>query len=115
MGNVIEAIKPDIIAVGHDQADIEAQARKAVEEKGLDIKVVRIGRFGKPELNSSLKIKRKKCKDDIRCILNGIIARVRLYATNKDYIIKRNNKAGKNSLRVILTTLDHFNRLYLSL
>ena len=59
MGSVIETIKPDIIAVGHDQTDIEAQARKAVEEKGLDIQVVRIGRFGKPELNSSLKIKRK--------------------------------------------------------
>lgn len=59
MGNVIEAIKPDIIAVGHDQTDIEAEARKAVEEKGSAIKVIRIGRFGKPELNSSLKIKRK--------------------------------------------------------
>jgi len=59
MGSVIEAIKPDIIAVGHDQTDIEAQARKAVEEKGLNIQVLRIGRFGKPELNSSLKIKRK--------------------------------------------------------
>ena len=59
MGNVIEAIRPDIIAVGHDQTDIEAEARKAVEEKDFDIKVVRIGRFGKPELNSSLKIKRK--------------------------------------------------------
>jgi glycerol-3-phosphate cytidylyltransferase-like family protein len=45
--------------VGHDQTDIEAEARKAVEEKGLAIKVIRIGRFGKPELNSSLKIKKK--------------------------------------------------------
>jgi FAD synthetase len=59
MENVIDVIKPDIIAVGHDQTDIEAQVRKAVEKKGLNIKVIRVGRFGKPELNSSLKIKRK--------------------------------------------------------
>ncbi len=59
MESVIKTIKPDIIAVGHDQTDIEARARKVVTEKGLNIQVVRIGRFGKPELNSSLKIKRK--------------------------------------------------------
>lgn len=59
MGKVIEDIKPDIIAVGHDQNDIEMKVRQAVADKKLNIKVVRIGKFGKPELNSSLKIKRK--------------------------------------------------------
>jgi FAD synthetase len=59
IGDVIDEIKPDIIAVGHDQANIEEQVRKAVAKKGLPIEVVRIGRFGKPELDSSLKIKKK--------------------------------------------------------
>jgi len=48
-----------VIAVGHDQEGIEREVRRAVAEKGLDIKVVRIGRFGKKELNSSSKIKRR--------------------------------------------------------
>lgn len=59
MGKVIEEIKPDIIAVGHDQNDIEVKARQAVSKQKQDIKVVKIGRFGKPEFNSSLKIKKK--------------------------------------------------------
>jgi FAD synthetase len=59
IGRVIERIRPDVIAVGHDQEGIEREVRKAVTQKGLDIKVVRIGRFGKKELNSSSKIKRR--------------------------------------------------------
>ena len=56
---VIENIKPDIIAVGHDQDEIERQTRRIIEEKGLELRVVRIGRFGEEDLNSSSKIKRK--------------------------------------------------------
>jgi len=59
IGKVVEEIKPDIIAVGHDQDNIESHVRKALAQKGLNVQVVRIGKFGKPELNSSLKIKRK--------------------------------------------------------
>jgi len=59
IGKVVEEIKPDIIAVGHDQYNIENQVRKALEQKGLNIQVVKIRKFGKPELNSSLKIKKK--------------------------------------------------------
>jgi len=59
MGKVIEKIQPDVIAVGHDQTDMERRVKKAVSEKGLDIQVVRCGKFGKDEFNSSLKIKRK--------------------------------------------------------
>jgi len=59
MGKVIEEIKPDIIAVGHDQYNIENQVRKAVAKKGLNIQVIKIKKFGKPELNSSRKIKKK--------------------------------------------------------
>lgn len=59
MSKVIEQIKPDIITVGHDQEREEKEAKEAVAEKGLNIKVVKVGRFGKEELNSSSKIKRK--------------------------------------------------------
>lgn len=59
ISQVIEEMKPDIIAVGYDQNEIEAQVRKVIQEKGLHIQIVKIGKFGKPELNSSLKIKRK--------------------------------------------------------
>jgi len=55
----IEKIKPDIIAVGHDQTGIEREVRRFIEEKGLKIEVVRIRKFGREELNSSSKIMRK--------------------------------------------------------
>ena len=56
---VVERVGPDVIAVGHDQEGIEREVRRAVEEKGLEVRVVRIGRFGKRELNSSSKIKER--------------------------------------------------------
>ncbi len=56
---VIEKIRPDVIAVGHDQDGIEKEVRKIVAEKGHNIQVVKVGRFGKDELDSSSKIKRK--------------------------------------------------------
>ena len=57
---VIEKIKPDVIAVGHDQDGIEKEVLKAIEnEKKFAIKVAKIGRFGKRELDSSSKIVRK--------------------------------------------------------
>ncbi len=59
IGKVIETIKPDVIAVGHDQTDMERTVRKYVQDNGLRIRVVKIGEFGEDELNSSSKIKRK--------------------------------------------------------
>jgi len=59
MIKVVKKTNPDIIAVGHDQSDIEKEVRKALLKKGIPIQVVRVGRFGKDELNSSSKIKRK--------------------------------------------------------
>ena len=56
---VIERIKPDVIAVGYDQKGIEQTVRNYVEKRGLDIRVVRIGKFSEDELDSSSKIKRK--------------------------------------------------------
>jgi len=59
MGKVVEEIKPDIIAVGYDQDKIESHVRKTLARRGFNVQVVKIGQFGKPELNSSLKIKKK--------------------------------------------------------
>ncbi len=62
VSKVLEKIRPYIVAVGHDQNAMEKAVRKAVTEKGLKIQIVKIGKFGKEELNSSSKIKRKVVK-----------------------------------------------------
>jgi FAD synthetase len=59
IGKVIGKIKPDVIAVGHDQKDMERTVGNYVNQNHLRIKVVKIGEFGEDELNSSSKIKRK--------------------------------------------------------
>lgn len=59
IGMVIEKLKPDIVAVGYDQDGIEQQVRQAVAQRNLPVRVVKIGKFGRDELDSSLKIKRK--------------------------------------------------------
>ena len=59
MTMTIKKIMPNIIAVGHDQSGIEKTVRNLVNKENLDIQIVRIGRFGKEELNSSSKILRK--------------------------------------------------------
>jgi glycerol-3-phosphate cytidylyltransferase-like family protein len=56
-------VKPDIIAVGYDQDEIEAMARKAIEERGLNVEVKRISKFAQNDLDSSSKIKRKIVED----------------------------------------------------
>jgi FAD synthetase len=63
IGRVIEKIKPDVIVVGYDQDGIEQMVKNYVEERGLKIKVVKIGKFGEDELNSSSKIKQKIIED----------------------------------------------------
>lgn len=59
IGKVIEKIKPDIIAVGYDQDGIERAVKKAIKERGLKVQIAKIGQFGKDELSSSSRIKRK--------------------------------------------------------
>lgn len=62
IGKVVEKIKPDVIALGYDRGDVEQAVRSYVEEKGLMINVVKIGKFEEEELNSSSKIKQKIIK-----------------------------------------------------
>ena len=59
IASVLEKIKPNIVAVGHDQRGIEEAVYKAVAAKKLSVKVVRIGKFTVDDLDSSSKIKRK--------------------------------------------------------
>jgi FAD synthetase len=59
LGDVIERVKPDVIALGYDQADMEKGVKEYVKRHGLDIKVIRIGKFEEDELNSSSKIRQK--------------------------------------------------------
>lgn len=56
---VIERIKPDVIAIGYDQDGIENDVKKAMKKNKTTIKIAKIGRFGKRELDSSSKIMRK--------------------------------------------------------
>jgi FAD synthetase len=59
LGDVIERVKPDIIALGYDQVDMEKGVQKYVGNHNLNMKVVRIGKFEEDELDSSSKIRQK--------------------------------------------------------
>jgi FAD synthetase len=59
MDEVIDKIKPDIIAMGYDQKDMAKAVEEAIARKGLKIRVVRVGKFGENALDSSSEIKRK--------------------------------------------------------
>ena len=57
--DTIRRIMPNIIAVGYDQKNIEEEARKIIAKMGVDVRVMRVGRFGPSDLDSSSKIRRK--------------------------------------------------------
>jgi FAD synthetase len=59
LGDVIERVKPDVIALGYDQADMEKGVQKYVDKHRLNIKVIRVGKFEEDELDSSSKIRKK--------------------------------------------------------
>ncbi len=59
LDKVMKTIKPDIVAVGHDQHEIEEEVKHLIAEKGYAARVERVGRFGPDDLNSSSKIKRR--------------------------------------------------------
>ena len=59
VGNVIETIKPDVIALGYDQAEMAQRVKRYVETHKLTVKVVRVGKFEADELDSSSKIRQK--------------------------------------------------------
>jgi FAD synthetase len=59
IGEVIENIKPNVIALGYDQEDMNKQVKLYLDKHGENIKVIRIDRFGENTLDSSSKIKQK--------------------------------------------------------
>ena len=59
IGEVIEKIKPDLIALGYDQAEMEREVKEYIEAHKLPVNVVRIGKYGENALDSSSKIKQK--------------------------------------------------------
>ncbi len=59
IGDVIERIKPDVVALGYDQVEMEKEVRDYIDKHGLSVKVVRVGKFEEDELDSSSKIRQK--------------------------------------------------------
>jgi FAD synthetase len=57
IGEVIERVKPDVIALGYDQGEMEAQVCEYVNKVGLDVKIVRLGKFEADQLSSSSQIR----------------------------------------------------------
>ena len=59
IGEVIEKIKPDLIALGWDQTEMETEVKDYISKHKLATSVVHIGIFGENTLDSSTKIKQK--------------------------------------------------------
>ncbi|MBN1245447.1 FAD synthase [Candidatus Bathyarchaeota archaeon] len=66
LGDVIERVKPDVIALGYDQADMEKGTQMYVAKHKLHIQVIRIGKFEEDELDSSSKIRQKIVEKFVR-------------------------------------------------
>ena len=59
IAEIIQKMKPDIIALGYDQVEMELNVKKHIAKRKLYIEVFRIGKFGANALDSSSKIKQK--------------------------------------------------------
>jgi FAD synthetase len=59
IGEVIGKIKPNVIALGYDQVEMETAVQTYITNHKLSVEVVRIGKFGENALDSSSKIKQK--------------------------------------------------------
>ncbi len=66
LGDVVERVKPDVVALGYDQMEVEKAAKNYVSNHKLNIQVVRIGKFEEDELDSSSKIRQKIVEKFVR-------------------------------------------------
>lgn len=66
IADVIRRIKPDVIALGYDQSDMERLVKDYVNKNNLNIEVVRIGKFEADALNSSSKIRQRIIENFVR-------------------------------------------------
>jgi len=60
---VVRKIKPDIVAVGHDQEFIEDSLKEIASRGEPKFRIVKIREFATSDLNSSSKIKRRIIKE----------------------------------------------------
>ncbi|MEM2081823.1 MAG: adenylyltransferase/cytidyltransferase family protein [Candidatus Bathyarchaeia archaeon] len=66
IADVIRRIKPDVIALGYDQSDMERLVKDYLNKNNLNIEVVRIGKFEEDALNSSSKIRQRIIENFVR-------------------------------------------------
>jgi len=66
IGDVIERIKPDVIALGYDQAGMEKRVQEYVDKHKLNVAVIKIGKFEEDALDSSSKIRQKIIENFVR-------------------------------------------------
>jgi FAD synthetase len=66
IGDVIERIKPDVIALGYDQEDMKKHVQEYVDKHKLNVTIVRIGKFEENALDSSSKIRQKIVDNFVR-------------------------------------------------
>jgi FAD synthetase len=66
VGDVIERIKPDVIALGYDQAGMEKRVQEYVDKHKLNVAVIKIGKFEEDALDSSSKIRQKIIEKFVR-------------------------------------------------
>jgi FAD synthetase len=66
IGDVIERIKPDVIALGYDQAGMEKRVQEYVDKHKLNVAVIRISKFEEDALDSSSKIRQKIIENFVR-------------------------------------------------
>jgi FAD synthetase len=59
IAEVVDKIKPDIIALGYDQEKMAQDTEAYLKKHSLPVKIVRIGKFGEDALDSSSKIRQK--------------------------------------------------------
>lgn len=58
MYGIVKELEPDIIALGHDQVHDPENVRKELADRGMDVKVIRLGQFDH-DLNGTRKIIQK--------------------------------------------------------
>jgi FAD synthetase len=59
IGEVIEKICPNVIALGYDQAEMEQEVKEYLSKHKMSVSIVRIDKYGENTLDSSTKIKQK--------------------------------------------------------
>jgi FAD synthetase len=59
IAEVINKIEPELIVLGHDQKVMKKSVENYIENNDVNIKVIKIGKFGEDALDSSSKILQK--------------------------------------------------------